>query len=39
MKINFKVILLILVILLFLGTIILIAFGNPQANDIINKVP
>ncbi len=39
MKRIYKIILLIIVILLFLGTIILVALGNPWANQILQKTP
>jgi len=39
MKKIYKIILTIIVILLFIGTILLIALGNPLANNILKKVP
>ena len=39
MKNFWKIALLVAVILLFAGTIILVALGNPFANEILKKTP
>ncbi len=39
MKKVYKIILTIIIILLFIGTILLIALGNPLANEILKKTP
>jgi len=35
----YKIIFTIIILLLFLGTVVLIALGNPWAADILNKTP
>jgi len=39
MKKFWKIALLAIVILLFVGTIVLVALGNPFANEILKKTP